>query len=318
MNIMYLIAAIIVMALLECVVEPLAMPMQRVAIVTGASRGIGKGIALELGQAGYAVHCLGRSTRNANAERDIAAEMGPYRRLPENEELTVERTAEQGKNAARSETCKTILIRLTSLAAVSSLGGRGVAHVCDCSVDGEVAFTIRSITESEGGRLDCLVCSAYSVPAQKLRDDFWKQGMEMWDAVNGVGLRSVYATCLAAAPSMIETAKVREYYVSDELVAPSHKRYTRSLRSLAKIPNSPPPLMCLVSSFGGKSYTFNVAYGVGKAAVDRLANDMALQLRSHDVATVSLYPGLVRTEANLEMEKVRSSSKRSDELRMIY
>lgn len=312
---MYLIAAAIAMALLACVVEPLAMPMQRVAIVTGASRGIGKGIALELGQAGYAVHCLGRSTRNANAERDIAAEMGPYRRLPENEELTVERTAEQGKNAARSETCTTILILLTSLAAVSSLGGRGVAHVCDCSVDGEVAFTIRSITESEGGRLDCLVCSAYSVPAQKLRDDFWKQGMEMWDAVNGVGLRSVYATCLAAAPSMIETAKVREYRVSDELVAPPNKRYARSL---AQLPNSSPPLMCLVSSFGGKSYTFNVAYGVGKAAVDRLANDMALQLRSHDVATVSLYPGLVRTEANLEMEKVRSSSERSDELRMIY
>ena len=38
------------------------------------------------------------------------------------------------------------------------------------------------------------------------------------------------------------------------------------------------PLMVVVSSFGGKSYTFNVAYGVGKAAVDRLASDMSVQL----------------------------------------
>ena len=52
--------------------------------------------------------------------------------------------------------------------------------------------------------------------------------------------------------------------------------------------SAPPPLIVLVSSFGGKAYTFNVAYGVGKAAVDRLANDMGFQLAKHNVATVSL------------------------------
>ena len=46
------------------------------------------------------------------------------------------------------------------------------------------------------------------------------------------------------------------------------------------------PLICLVSSFGGKAYTFNVAYGVGKAAVDRLASDMAFQLKPHGVASI--------------------------------
>lgn len=98
--------------------------------------------------------------------------------------------------------------------------------------------------------------------------------MDMWDAVNGVGLRQVYAACRAAAPFMIETAKS---------------------------PSSSPPLICLVSSFGGKSYTFNVAYGIGKAAVDRMAVDMSYQLKKHGVATTSIYPGLVRTEANLQM-----------------
>mmetsp|Transcript_41865 Transcript_41865/g.98109 ORF Transcript_41865/g.98109 Transcript_41865/m.98109 type:complete len:221 (+) Transcript_41865:516-1178(+) len=99
--------------------------------------------------------------------------------------------------------------------------------------------------------------------------------MEMWDAVNGVGLRQVYSACRAAAPKMIETARDRK--------------------------EERPPLICLVSSFGGKSYTFNVAYGVGKAAVDRLAVDMSYQLKKYGVATTALYPGLVKTEANLQM-----------------
>ena len=140
-----------------------------------------------------------------------------------------------------------------------------------------MAKAISSVAEAEG-RLDVLVCSAFSTPPGKLRDDFWKQGVDMWDACNGVGLRGVYSTCVHATPHMIETAKAQA-----------------SGRGA-------PPLIVLVSSFGGKSYTFNVAYGVGKCAVDRLANDMGFQLAKHDVATCSLYPGLVATEANLEME----------------
>ena len=62
------------------------------------------------------------------------------------------------------------------------------------------------------------------------------------------------------------------------------------------------PLIALVSSFGGKSYTLNAAHGVGKAATDRLAADMSVQLAAHGVDALSLYPGLVRTEGNLEMD----------------
>lgn len=61
--------------------------------------------------------------------------------------------------------------------------------------------------------------------------------------------------------------------------------------------------MVLISSFGGKSYTFNVAYGVGKAGADRLASDMSYQLSKHGVDTVALYPGLVRTEGNIAMDE---------------
>ena len=223
----------------------------KVAIVTGASRGIGRGIAIELGKAGYTVYAVGRSSRNRenmNEERLRTTQrpvMGDF-------DLTVEGTAE----------------------IISSSGGLGYGMAVDLSEDGSIEKVVETCLEAEG-RLDVLVCSAYTVPTdQKLRDNFWKQGMEMWDAVNGVGLRRVYNACYCATPHMIETAK-------------NHNTT---------------PFICLISSFGGKSYTFNVAYGVGKAAVDRLAKDMAFQLKDYNVATRSLYPGLVKTEANVQME----------------
>ena len=70
-----------------------------------------------------------------------------------------------------------------------------------------------------------------------------------------VGHSDQVAAC-AAAPVMIDTKAL------DDKAGQSPRR----------------PLMVVVSSFGGKSYTFNVAYGVGKAAVDRLASDMSVQL----------------------------------------
>ncbi|KAF6129676.1 dehydrogenase/reductase 1 [Phyllostomus discolor] len=55
-------------------------------------------------------------------------------------------------------------------------------------------------------------------------------------------------------------------------------------------------LIVVISSIGGMRYTFNVSYGVGKAACDRLAADCAHELRRHGVSYVSLWPGLVQTE----------------------
>ena len=219
----------------------------RVAVVTGASRGIGRGIALELGSEGYTVYCLGRSNRKSGLPKDARA-------VADGLDVTVDSAAEE----------------------VTRRGGQGHAISCDISSDEEIQCAIDRVIADQG-RLDVLVCSAYTTPSEEnsLRGEFWTQGMEMWDTVNGVGLRQVYAVCLAATPHMIETAKME---------------YTSS-----------PPLICFVSSFGGKSYTFNVAYGIGKAAVDRMAVDMSYQLAKYGVATTALYPGLVQTEANLQM-----------------
>lgn len=218
------------LALLLARVSCLATPVQRVALVTGASRGIGKGIAVELGRSGFAVYAVGRSSRSGRKNSQ-----SKERILPPGSDLTVEATAEE----------------------ITVAGGRGLALQCDVGDEADLERVLARVREAEG-RLDVLVCSAYSTPPGALRDEFWKQGLDMWDAVNNIGLRSVYATCCAATPLMIETAA----------------------RGDSTDPSVPPPLICLVSSFGGKSYTFNVAYGVGKAAVDRLAQDMSVQVRS--------------------------------------
>jgi dehydrogenase/reductase SDR family protein 1 len=55
-------------------------------------------------------------------------------------------------------------------------------------------------------------------------------------------------------------------------------------------------LIINVSSFGGVRYLFNVAYGIGKAAVDRMAADCGVELKKHNVCMLSLYPGAVKTE----------------------
>ena len=55
-------------------------------------------------------------------------------------------------------------------------------------------------------------------------------------------------------------------------------------------------LIVNVSSPGGMRYLFNVAYGVGKAALDRMAADCAIELKKDSITMISLWPGPVKTE----------------------
>ena len=125
-----------------------------IAIVTGASRGLGKGIALGLGEAGATVYVTGRS---------IAMK---HTGLPG----SVDETA----------------------AEVTRLGGRGIAARCDHRVDSDVAALFERVRE-EQGRLDVLVNNAFASPDQRLLwsgEPFWKVPMSLWDDLNAVGLRS--------------------------------------------------------------------------------------------------------------------------------
>ncbi|CAM5100735.1 unnamed protein product [Eretmochelys imbricata] len=196
----------------------------RVCLVTGASRGIGKGIALQLSEAGATVYITGR----------------------------------QREPLARAA------------AEVSARGGRCVPVVCDSSREEEVAALFERLQQAEGGRLDVLVNNAFSgvgaIAAQQGLP-FWESPAALWDQINDTGLRGHYLCARYTARLMVPAGR---------------------------------GLIIVISSPGGLRYIFNVPYGVGKAACDRLAADCAVELRPYGVACVTLWPSVVRTEAVLK------------------
>ncbi len=136
----------------------------RVAIVTGASRGIGKGCALELGALGATVYVTGRSTHAG------AHPLGG----------TVGETA----------------------AAVSAAGGRGIAIACDHRDDSQVKRLFKQV-ETEQGRLDVLVNNAFLIPRELTSGKpFWDVPISNWDDMIDVGTRSAYVASHFAAKSM--------------------------------------------------------------------------------------------------------------------
>lgn len=116
-----------------------------VAVVTGATRGLGRGIALGLGEAGATVYVTGRSTRDHR---------GPVAG-------TLEDTA----------------------AEVTRLGGRGIAVRCDHRVDQEVEALFARVS-GEQPALDLLVNNAIASPEMKVLwggERFWKLPVSLWD-----------------------------------------------------------------------------------------------------------------------------------------
>lgn len=143
----------------------------KVVIVTGASRGLGKSIALGFGEAGATVYVTGRSTEEGTGT------------LPG----TVAGTA----------------------AEVTRLGGRGVGVRCDHRVDEEVEALFAQVTR-EQGRLDILVNNAFGSPEQRVLwggQGFWQIPITLWDDLIDVGLRSHFVAARYAAPLMIEQRK---------------------------------------------------------------------------------------------------------------
>ena len=134
-----------------------------VALVTGASRGIGKGIAGELAAAGATVYFTARST-SEDPERPG----------------TIGATADE----------------------IEQAGGRSVAIRCDHHVDADVAEVFDRIRKDEG-RLDVLVNNATADMGAMVGKRSWELPFELWDDVIGVGLRSHYVASVHAARMMI-------------------------------------------------------------------------------------------------------------------
>ncbi|NRO99384.1 SDR family NAD(P)-dependent oxidoreductase [Paraburkholderia sp. NMBU_R16] len=197
--------------------------MAAIAVVTGASRGAGKGIAIALGEAGMTVYVTGRSTASTDS---------PYGG-------TVSETAE----------------------CVTKAGGKGIAVAVDHADDEAVAALFARVKD-EHGRLDVLVNNAAKLVAVTMPGGFWEKPLETVDLVT-VGLRSHYVAAWHAAPLMIANGR---------------------------------GLIVNTGHYGAVAYWHGPAYGAQKAGADKMAADMAKELREHNVAAVSIWMGGLDTE----------------------
>jgi NAD(P)-dependent dehydrogenase (short-subunit alcohol dehydrogenase family) len=192
----------------------------KVAVVTGATKGVGRGVARELAQAGARVFITGRS-----AQED------------------------------------------------ATLDERTTAIRCDHRQDDEVEAAFNRVLR-EAKAIDILVNSVWGGYDGMVENGeftwakpFWEQPLWRWDAMFDAGARAHYHASRLAAPSMIAQRQ---------------------------------GLIVNISHWAAQKRIGNVAYGVSKAATDKMTADMAVELEPHGVAVVSLYPGMVRTEKVME------------------
>jgi dehydrogenase/reductase SDR family member 1 len=190
----------------------------RFAAVTGASRGVGKGVAISLSEAGYRVFATGRTIAETA--------------LPD-----------------------------------------GVIRVpCDHARSGENDEFFRRIG-METDALDVLVNSAWGGYERMVENGrftwtlpFWEQPEHRWHGMMDAGVGAAFACSARAARMMVPRRQ---------------------------------GLIVNISFWPAQKYVGNAIYGIAKAATDKMTADTAHELRPHGVAVVSLYPGLVRTEAVL-------------------
>ncbi|CAD5231352.1 unnamed protein product [Bursaphelenchus xylophilus] len=145
----------------------------KIALVTGASRGIGKGIAIELGAAGATVYVTGRRPENA-------------------------------VKFANSTTLSEVADEITQR------GGKGIAVYVDHADPKDVKNLFERIDNENNGQLDILVNNAYAaVPfigshVGKKFYEYEESPEEAWDIVNNVGLRNTYVCSTYAAKLMVK------------------------------------------------------------------------------------------------------------------
>ncbi|MBC8492172.1 MAG: SDR family NAD(P)-dependent oxidoreductase [Chloroflexi bacterium] len=143
----------------------------KVAVVTGASRGAGRGIALVFGEEGATVYVTGRSVRGASTRPDLPG-------------TTINDTAEQ----------------------VTARGGVGIPVRCDHTVEAEIEALFERVKQ-EHGRLDILVNNAWG--GYEEHDGifegrpFWELSLLRWNKMLTVGVWSHMVSSYFAVPLML-------------------------------------------------------------------------------------------------------------------
>lgn len=212
------------------------MDTKTVALVTGASRGIGRGIALALLAKGMTVHVTARTMTDAQAASHPQLE-GSLDGL---------------------------------VAEAKDLPGDLIVHVCDHADDFQTEAAVASALH-QSGQIDILVNNAWPGYENMVEGThytwerpFWEQPIWRWDAMIGIALRTALIASRAVAPGMIAGKT---------------------------------GLIVNISFWAAQKHHGNAIYGIAKAGTDKMSSDFAHELRPYGVTAISLYPGLVRTEA---------------------
>jgi len=141
----------------------------KIVVVTGASRSIGRGTALVLGEQGAIVYVTGRSVQGASTRPDLSG-------------ATIDDTAEM----------------------ITARGGIGIPIKCDHTRDNEVEAVFERV-EQEQGRLDILVNCIWggNENTEKFGAPFWEQPLWRWDQMYSTGVRAHYVAARLAARIML-------------------------------------------------------------------------------------------------------------------
>jgi NAD(P)-dependent dehydrogenase (short-subunit alcohol dehydrogenase family) len=200
----------------------------KVAVVTGASRGVGKGIALALADQGATVYVTGRTV--APGTQALSGTIGE------------------------------------TAAEVDKRGGKGIAVQVDLASDDDIAALFEQVSR-EQGRLDLLVNNAIVIPDELTRPGgFWEKPLSNWEMFD-IGLRAAFVAAWHAAKIMVPQRS---------------------------------GLIVGISGYVGVTYTYGPIFGAAKAGLDRMARDMAIELKEHGVASVSLWQGFTFTERAID------------------
>lgn len=216
----------------------------KIAVVAGATRGAGRGIACMLGEAGATVYCTGRSSRSMQASPRGKTD-SPF--ALEGRPETIEETAEM----------------------VGSYGGKGIAVQVDHRDPKQVERLFERVRDEHSGRLDILVNDIWGgdelTGAWELR--FWERDVEKWRQLHDTAIFTHIVTARYGVPLMIKQKR---------------------------------GLVIEITDGDSDNYRGNYYHDLVKSSVNRMAYDMAQELRPYGIASIAVTPGFLRSEAMLE------------------
>jgi NAD(P)-dependent dehydrogenase (short-subunit alcohol dehydrogenase family) len=211
---------------------------KRVILVTGASRGVGKGIAEGMAQPNDIIICAARSTLKGTTVHQFGFEI----------QSSLDHTVEN----------------------INKKGAKGIAYSIDLSREQEI-LDLSAFIKKEFGQLDILVHAACQIHGDLVESKpYWEKSLDLWSIME-VGLKSNYFLSHALTPLMID---------------------------------SNGKLILQISSHGAMCYMHGPIYGAQKAGTDKMAFDMAYDLKPYNICSISLWSGIVKDEKTQKISEI--------------